>query len=82
MRSLRIAAALALPALVLLLLVPALATAQENISELTVIYGGNSGIQPPPGFTKINVDLNMGAGGDYIYSATRRASALPSPALP
>ena len=59
------------PALVALcvgvLLIPAFAYAQEIVSEITVIYGGSGGIQPPAGYTKINVDLNGDAGGDFIY---------------
>jgi hypothetical protein len=54
-------------AILLPLLTPAPATAQDCISEITVIYGGSAGIQPPAGYTKINVDLNLGAGGDFIW---------------
>jgi hypothetical protein len=60
-----------------LLLAPATAAAQDCISEITVIYGGNSGIQPPAGYTKINVDLNQGAGGDYIYVCYKKGVGAP-----
>ena len=51
--------------------------AQESISEITVIAGGNAGIQPPPGFTKIAVDLNQGAGGAYIYVCYKKGVGAP-----
>lgn len=35
------------------------------ITGLAVIYGENT--PPPPGYEKINVDLNHGAGGEYVY---------------
>ncbi len=59
------------------LLAPAGAVAQDAISELTVIHGGSSSIQPPSGYTKINVDLNQGAGGDYVYACYKRGVGAP-----
>lgn len=44
------------------------------IDSMIVINGGNSGIQPPVGYTKIPFDLNSDAGGDYIYLCTHSAS--------
>ncbi len=61
----------------LALLAPAPASAQDNITELAVIRGGNSGIQPPLGFTRIDVDLNQGAYGDYIYLCYKRGVGAP-----
>ena len=36
-----------------------------TITGLDVIYGQDT--PPPPGYTKIDVDINKGAGGEYIY---------------
>lgn len=36
-------------------------------TELTVISGDSSKIQAPPGYTRIDQDLNQGASGKYIY---------------
>ena len=51
--------------------------AQVPISEVTVIYGGSSGIQAPAGFTKIPRDLNAGAGGDYMYLCYKKGVGAP-----
>jgi hypothetical protein len=56
---------------------PVSALAQDCVTEVTVIYGGSSGIQPPAGYTKINVDLNQGAGGDYIYVCYKKGVGAP-----
>ncbi len=61
----------------ILLLLQPVALAQDSISEVTVIYGGSSGIQPPPGYTKVDVDLNRGAGGDFIYVCYKRGIGAP-----
>jgi len=53
------------------------AASQEPISEVTVIRGGSASIPPPAGYTKINMDLNAGAGGDYIYVCYKRGVAAP-----
>ena len=37
----------------------------QLITALEVIEGKHT--TPPSGFTKINLDLNKGAGGKYIY---------------
>jgi hypothetical protein len=39
------------------------------ITNLTVLEGDQT---TPPGWTKINVDLNEGAGGAYLYFAFKR----------
>jgi len=51
--------------------------AQDAVSEVTVIYGGSSSIQAPEGYTKINVDLNMGSGGDFIYVCYKKGVGAP-----
>ncbi len=51
--------------------------AQESISEITVIYGSHFGILPPAGYTKINVDLNQGAGGDFIFVCYKKGVGAP-----
>lgn len=38
-----------------------------KMKGLGTISGNSSAIQPPSGWEKINVDLNRGAGGPYIY---------------
>jgi hypothetical protein len=65
------------PLPVLLLLWPTAARAEDAITELHVIYGGSSGIQCPAGFTKYPVDLNKGAGGDFIYLCYKRGVGAP-----
>ena len=59
------------------LLWPTAARAEDAITELTVIYGGSSGIQCPAGFTKYPVDLNQGDGGDFIYLCYKRGVGAP-----
>jgi hypothetical protein len=68
---------LALIPVLLALLWPTAARAQDAITELTVIYGGSSGIQCPTSFTKYGVDLNQGAGGDFIYLCYKRGIGAP-----
>lgn len=51
--------------------------AQDSISEITIIAGGSSGIQPPSGYTKIPVDLNQGAGGAFIYFCYKKGVGAP-----
>ena len=58
-------------------LLPAISSAQDTISEVTVIYGGSSGIQPPAGYIKVNVDLNYYVGGDFIYVCYKRGVGAP-----
>jgi hypothetical protein len=59
------------------LLAPALAYPQDMVSEIVVINGGSAGIPPPLGYTKINVDLNRGAGGDFIYVCYKKGVGAP-----
>ncbi|WP_460894728.1 hypothetical protein [Rufibacter soli] len=42
-------------------------TTAPYVREVGVLYGNSSTIQPPTGWTRIEGDLNEGAGGDYIY---------------
>ena len=44
---------------------PQLRVMSTGITGLFVVYGQNS--LPPEGFIKIPVDLNNGAGGEYVY---------------
>ena len=39
----------------------------EEITSLYVISSSSQGQQCPPRYTRVNQDLNQGAGGDYIY---------------
>ena len=48
-----------------------------NILDLKITKGGSSSISPLPGYNKIAVDLNRGAGGRYIYiTFTRQAGSI------
>jgi hypothetical protein len=60
-----------------LLMAAGAACGQTAISEVTVIYGGSSGIQPPAGWVKVPWDLNRNAGGDYIYVCYKRGIGAP-----
>lgn len=60
-----------------LLLHPASVLAQDIISELRVIYGSSSSIRAPAGYTKVNVDLNRHAGGDYMYLCYKKGVGAP-----
>lgn len=42
------------------------------ISEVGVLSGNADQIQPPAGWEKVGVDLNHGAGGDYIFLCLKR----------
>jgi hypothetical protein len=55
---------------------PMVANAQDSITELRVITG-SSNVQPPAGFTRINVDLNRNAGGTYIYLCYKKGLGTP-----
>ena len=48
------------------------------ISELVIISGDKSTIEPPLGYTKIGYDLNRGSGGDFIYLCYHKASYKPT----
>ena len=80
MRAIKGAPALLVMAICLVLASPVLAQ-NETISEVKIIQGGSSGIQPPAGFTKIPVDLNKGALGDYIYVCYRKGVGAPITSL-
>ncbi len=43
------------------------------ITDIRVIMSDDSGVQPPPGYLKIPVDLNKGSGGKYIYLCYKRS---------
>ena len=49
------------------------------IRGLYVISGNNGAIPAPNGYTKLPIDLNMGAGGDFIYLCFTRNSSLGAP---
>jgi hypothetical protein len=40
--------------------------------EVGILTGDNDRIQPPIGWTRLNTDLNQGAGGKFIYLCTKR----------
>ncbi|RPH33880.1 MAG: hypothetical protein EHM93_03445 [Bacteroidales bacterium] len=44
----------------------------RQITGIGVIAGNSSTIKAPPGWDKINVDLNAGAGGDWIFFIIKR----------
>lgn len=47
------------------------------ISDLMILVGDNSNFSAPAGWTRINQDLNEGAGGKYIYLAYKDTSSGP-----
>lgn len=47
------------------------------LTGLAVVGGSSSGVAPPYGYTKINQDLNEGAGGDFIYVCYQEAVLPP-----
>jgi hypothetical protein len=50
-----------------------------DIYDLKIVKGGSSNLTPLPGYTIIPVDLNKGAGGQYIYMTfTRNPSTVAS----
>ncbi len=65
------------PIVLVLLLLPVTTIAQVSISEVAIIFGFNSSIQAPAGYTKVNVDLNTGAGGDFIYVCYKKGVGAP-----
>jgi hypothetical protein len=60
-----------------LVLFPVVATAQQAVSEITVINGGSSSISCPGGYERINVDLNQNVGGDFIYICFKKGLGAP-----
>jgi hypothetical protein len=63
--------------LLFLLSSPLSAIAQENVTGIDVIAGGGPGIQCAAGFAKVDVDLNQGAGGDFIYLCYAKGVGAP-----
>ena len=49
--------------------------AGSHITDLYVLFGQHA--SPPSGYTKINVDLNKGAGGEYIYLCYKKGIRKP-----
>ncbi|MBD2208215.1 hypothetical protein H6G33_38210 [Calothrix sp. FACHB-1219] len=47
------------------------------ITNLKVITGHSDSILPPPGYIKVPVDLNRGAGGLFIYLCYQRSNGIP-----
>ena len=47
------------------------------VTDLTVIVGDSPGIQPQQGWTKLQHDLNAGAGGKYVYLCYRTDDGDP-----
>ena len=66
-----------LTVLLLMVMLPAIVSAQDIISEIRIIYGSSSSIAAPAGFTKVNTDLNRYAGGNYIYLCYKRGVGTP-----
>lgn len=50
--------------------------AGNAISDVIVVNGKNA--DAPTGYTKVAVDLNQGAGGDYLYLAYKKATTTAS----
>ena len=53
----------------------AIPSIDKPITGLEVIYGKNT--PPPPGYVKIPLDLNKGAGGAYVYICYSRTAPGP-----
>lgn len=49
----------------------------RGITDVRIIMGDNPDIQPGRGWTKINKDLNAGAGGEFIYLAYKKEAGKP-----
>ena len=69
--------ALVLACILLPLLIPAPALAQDSISEITVVSHPDRALPAPPGYTRIDVDLNRDAGGNYIYACYKKGVGAP-----
>ncbi len=53
-------------------------SATPYVTDLYILTGNTSSITPPASYTKINVDLNKGSGGKYIYLCyTKDSSKSP-----
>lgn len=46
--------------------------------DICVLYSDDGYVDPPPGFWKVPYDLNKGAGGNFIYLATKTCSRQDS----
>jgi len=68
---------LLLLACLLITLLSSTAIAQDSVSEVTVITSNNAYPAPPPGYTRIDIDLNQGAGGDFIYVCYKKGVGAP-----
>jgi hypothetical protein len=69
---------LALLTFIGLILFPVAVTAQQTVqavSEITVVVGQYTPC--PDGFTKIDVDLNKGAGGNFIWLCYKKGVGAP-----
>ncbi|KAI0403184.1 MAC/Perforin domain-containing protein [Xylaria palmicola] len=45
----------------------------DYIDSIRIIKGNHSSITPPDGYTRVDTDLNAGAGGDWIYLCYHKA---------
>ncbi|KAJ7532704.1 hypothetical protein O6H91_13G015200 [Diphasiastrum complanatum] len=54
----------------------------EPVTDLYVAYGDDSNPYVPPGYTKINKDLNTGSGGKYIYLCYTKDPSKAESGLP
>ena len=79
MNAKRIGGLKIVPLLVVLVVMATAGTAlaQEFITEVRIIYGRSAGIQPPEGYTKVNKDLNLRAGGDFMYLCYKKGVGAP-----
>ena len=68
-------AVLTVVACVGLILFPVAVTAQQAVSEITVVVGQTTPC--PTGFQKIDVDLNRGASGNYIWLCVEKGLGAP-----
>lgn len=57
-------------------------TGELCLLHLTTAKGSTAAVSVPQGFTKINVDLNSGAGGKYIYLCYQKGRAGSTDPLP
>jgi len=52
---------------------------QDAIADIVVLRGNNAAV--PAGWTKVNYDLNKGAGGEYLYLAYRKVKPSDTKAI-
>lgn len=79
MSRFRIPLILSLLPILLWTIAPAPAGAQDGpVTEITVVYHPLAPyVVTPEGYTRINVDLNQGAGGDYMYLCWKKGVGAP-----